>query len=275
VADVHFDPSLAVEAARLGASKLRINPGNIGDLAGVDMVVDAAGEAGIPIRIGVNAGSLAEEVVDRDWPLEEKLAASAVAFVEHFEQRGFVDIVVSAKASSVVPTIEAYRRLACEIPYPLHLGITEAGPGTPGVVRSAVGIGALLLEGIGDTIRASLTGDPTLEVEAAWEILASLDIRRRGPELIACPTCGRCQVDLAAIALEISARLRDLDAPLKVAVMGCVVNGPGEAREADVGLAAGRGSATLFVHGEPVRTVSEADMVDELMAEVARLASRA
>ncbi len=272
VADVHFDASVAVRAAHAGASKLRINPGNIGDLGKVDEVIDAAGEARIPIRIGVNAGSLAADYADRDWPLAEKLAASAVAFSEHFEGRGFHDIVVSAKASSVRPTIDAYRRLATEIPYALHLGITEAGPGLPGIVRSSVGIGALLEEGIGDTLRVSLTGDPAQEIDTAWEILAALDIRRRGPELIACPTCGRCDVDLARIAEEVSVRLRALDAPLKVAIMGCVVNGPGEAREADVGLAAGRGSATLFVRGTPLRKVPEERMVDELMAEVERLA---
>ena len=255
IADIHFDHRLAIEATRLGAAKLRINPGNIGDTSRVDAVIDAAGEAGIPIRIGVNAGSLAAEYHDLDWPLPEKLAASAVAFCEHFESRGFTDIVVSAKASSVRTTIEAYRLLAERVPYPLHIGVTEAGTAFSGTVKSAVGLGALLEQGIGDTLRVSLTAPPEEEARVAWEILAALDIRRRGPELVSCPTCGRCQVDLVPIAGEVDRRLRELDTPIKVAVMGCVVNGPGEARDADVGVAAGKGVGLVFRHGEPVRKV--------------------
>ena len=271
IADIHFDHRLAVEAARRGASKLRINPGNIGATERVDAVIDAAGEAGIPIRIGVNAGSLAGEYRDRDWPLPEKLAASAIAFAGHFASRGFEDIVISAKASSVAPTVEAYRIIAAELPYPLHIGITEAGTMRSGAVKSAVGLGILLWAGIGDTLRVSLTADPVEEIAVAWEILGALDIRRRGPELISCPTCGRCEVDLVAIAGEVERRLAALDAPVKVAVMGCAVNGPGEAREADVGIAAGKGVGLLFRHGEPVRKVPEAEIVDALLKEIAGL----
>ena len=271
VADIHFDHRLAIEAAGLGASKLRINPGNIGEMARVDEVIDAAGEAGIPIRIGVNAGSLAAEYHDRDWPLAEKLAASAIAFCEHFAGRGFEELVVSAKASSVNATIDAYRSLAEAIPYPLHIGVTEAGTSFSGTVKSAVGLGTLLADGIGDTLRVSLTAAPEEEVRVGWEILAALDIRRRGPELVSCPTCGRCQVDLVPIARAVEERLRAMDTPLKVAVMGCVVNGPGEAREADVGVAAGKGVGLLFRHGEVVRKVPESEIVDALFEEIARL----
>ena len=271
VADIHFDHRLAIEAARRGAAKLRINPGNIGDLSRVDAVIEAAGEAGLPIRIGVNAGSLAADYHDLDWPLAEKLAASATAFCAHFEQRGFEDIVVSVKASSVRATIDAYRRAARELPYPLHIGVTEAGTSFSGTVKSSVGLGILLAEGIGDTLRVSLTADPVEEVRVGWEILAALDIRRNGPELVSCPTCGRCQVDLVPIAQEVERRLRELDSPVKVAVMGCVVNGPGEARDADVGVAAGKGVGLLFRKGEPVRKVPEAEIVDALMAEIAEM----
>jgi (E)-4-hydroxy-3-methylbut-2-enyl-diphosphate synthase len=270
VADVHFDHTIAIDAARAGAAKLRINPGNIGDMARVDAVIDAAGEAGIPIRIGVNAGSLAQEYHDLDWPLERKLAASAVAFCNHFESRGFTDIVVSAKASSVNACIEAYRLLAEEIRYPLHIGVTEAGTAFSGTIKSSVGLGVLLSDGIGDTLRVSLTADPVEEVRVGWEILAALDIRRRGPEMISCPTCGRCGVDLIPIAQEVERRLRDRTTPVKVAVMGCVVNGPGEAREADIGVAAGKGVGIIFAKGETVRKVPEDQIVDALFAEIER-----
>jgi (E)-4-hydroxy-3-methylbut-2-enyl-diphosphate synthase len=268
VADVHFDHMLAIEAARRGAAKLRINPGNIGSLERVNAVIDAAGEAGIPIRIGVNAGSLAEEYRDRDWPLADKLVASAVAFCEHFSGRGFEDIVVSAKASSVASTIDAYRDLADQLPYPLHIGVTEAGTSLAGTVKSSVGLGILLAEGIGDTLRVSLTADPIDEVLVGWEILAALDLRRRNPELVSCPTCGRCEVDLIPIATEVERRLRGRRSGLKVAVMGCVVNGPGEAREADIGVAAGKGVGMIFAKGRPLRKVAEADIVDALMEEI-------
>ena len=271
VADIHFDHRLAIEAAARGAAKLRINPGNIGEMSRVDAVIDAAGEAGIPIRIGVNAGSLSSEYADLDLPLAEKLARSAVSFCEHFESRGFSDIIVSAKASSVPVTIDAYRLLAERIAYPLHVGVTEAGTSLSGTVKSSVGIGVLLADGIGDTLRVSLTADPVEEVHVGWEILAALDIRRNAPEMVSCPTCGRCEVDLIPIAEEISRRLRQRRTPVKVAVMGCIVNGPGEASEADLGVAAGRGVGLLFAKGQPLRKVDEAEIVEELMAEVDRL----
>ncbi len=268
VADIHFDHTLAIEAARRGAAKLRINPGNIGALERVDAVIDAAGEANIPIRIGVNAGSLAPEFRDRDWPLADKLVASAVTFCEHFEQRGFSDIAVSAKSSNVVSTVDAYRALATAVPYPFHIGVTEAGTSLAGTVKSSVGLGILLAEGIGDTLRVSLTSDPVDEVLVGWAILAALDIRRRGPELVSCPTCGRCEVDLIPLAREIERRLRTRTTPLKVAVMGCVVNGPGEAREADIGVAAGKGVGMIFAKGKALRKVPESEIVDALMAEI-------
>lgn len=268
VADVHFDHVIAIEAARLGAAKLRINPGNIGDMARVDEVIDAAGEAGIPIRIGVNAGSLAAVYAERDWPLAQKLAASAIAFAEHFSQRGFTQIVLSAKASSVRETIEAYRILGRETAYPLHIGVTEAGTALGGTIKSAVGLGVLLEEGIGDTLRVSLTADPVEEVTVGWEILAALDIRRRSPELVSCPTCGRCRVDLIPIAEEVEARLRERTIPIKVAVMGCEVNGPGEARDADVGVACGLGTGIVFARGETIAKVAEDRIVEALFEAI-------
>ena len=271
VADIHFDHRLALEAVRLGAAKLRINPGNIGSLERVDAVLESAGEAGIPVRIGVNAGSLASEIEGRDWDLADKLVASAVAFCEHAESRGFTDIVVSAKASSVRATVDAYRKLAGLVPYPLHLGVTEAGTLRGGTVKSSVGLGILLDEDIGDTMRVSLTADPVEEVRVAWDILASLDIRRHGPELVSCPTCGRCEIDLIPIAEEVSRRLSAIRTPIKVAVMGCIVNGPGESRDADIGVAAGRGVGLIFAKGEVVRKVPEAQIVDALFEEIARL----
>jgi len=269
VADIHFDHELAIEAARRGAAKLRINPGNIGSMDRVDEVIDAAKEAGIPIRIGVNSGSLQKEIDKMDIPLSEKLAKSALAFVEHFENRGFTDIVISAKASNVREAIEAYRLIAQETEYPLHIGVTEAGSTFAGTVKSAVGLGTLLEEGIGDTLRVSLTADPVDEIEAAYEILSALDIRRNRAEVISCPTCGRCQVDLIDIARQVNERLDEVPQHLKLAVMGCVVNGPGEAREADYGIACGKGSGILFAHGEPLRKVAEEDLVDELFTEIA------
>jgi len=274
VADIHFDHRLAIEASKRGAAKLRINPGNIGAWERVDAIIEAAGEAEIPVRIGVNAGSLAEQYRDADWPLANKLVASAVAFACHFENRGFEDIVISAKASSVSSTVDAYRRLADELSYPLHIGVTEAGPSLSGTVKSAVGLGILLAEGIGDTLRVSLTADPVDEVLVGWEILAALDIRRNTPELISCPTCGRCGVDLIPIAEEVDRRLRERRTPIKVAVMGCVVNGPGEAREADIGVAAGKGLGIVFAKGQPLRKVPEDQIVDALFDEIDRLEAR-
>lgn len=273
VADIHFDYRLAIGAVRAGAAKLRINPGNIGDWERVDAVIDAAGEAGAVIRIGVNAGSLDKRIAERDGLTQpEKLVASSLEFVEHFEKRGFDDIVLSAKAHSVPTTIETYRALSRELPHvPLHLGVTEAGTVQQGTIKSAVGLGVLLAEGIGDTMRVSLTADPVEEPPVCWGILQSLGLRRRSPELVSCPTCGRTQVDLIGLAEEVGERLKGCSKPISVAVMGCVVNGPGEASDADVGVACGRGVGMVFRHGEVIRKVPEDQIVDALMEEIDRL----
>ena len=262
--------TIAIEAARRGAAKLRINPGNIGGLAKTDAVLDAAGQAGIPIRIGVNAGSLDQALAERnDLSLPEKLAASARQYVEYCEGRGFHDLVVSAKAHDVMTTVRTYRQLAREIPHiPLHIGVTEAGTTFQGVIKSASGLGILLEQGIGDTMRISLTDDPVTEMRACWALLGALDLRRRNPELISCPTCGRCQVDLIGLAQEVERRIACLDKPVKVAVMGCVVNGPGEAADADIGVACGKGVGVVFRHGQTVRKVEEGAIVDALLEEI-------
>lgn len=271
VADIHFDHRLAVCACELGASGLRINPGNIGSWDKVDAVIDAARAAGIPIRIGVNAGSIDRELDARDdLSLAEKMALSATGFVRHFEDRDFGDIVLSAKAHDVGVTVDAYRRLSRELPsIPLHLGITEAGTAFQGTIKSSVGLGILLSEGIGDTLRVSLTADPVEEIPVAWGILQALGLRRRTPELISCPTCARCQVDMIPIARQVEERLRTLSLPISVAVMGCEVNGPGEARGADIGVACSRGSGAIFCHGEIVRRVPDDQIVEALFAEIA------
>lgn len=271
VADIHFDHRLAVRACELGASGLRINPGNIGSWDKVDAVIDAARAAGIPIRIGVNAGSIDRELdASADLSLAEKMALSATGFVRHFEDRDFGDIVLSAKAHDVGVTVDAYRRLSRELPsIPLHLGITEAGTAFQGTIKSSVGLGILLSEGIGDTLRVSLTADPVEEIPVAWGILQALGLRLRTPELISCPTCARCQVDMIPIARQVEERLRTLSLPISVAVMGCEVNGPGEARGADIGVACSRGSGAIFCHGEIVRRVPDDQIVEALFAEIA------
>lgn len=270
VADVHFDHRLAIEAARRGAAGLRINPGNIGSWERVDAVIDAAGEAGIPIRIGVNAGSIDRALDARDdLSLPDKMVASALGFVEHFEERGFRDVVLSAKAHDVGVTVETYRRLSAALPQvPLHLGVTEAGTAQQGAIKSAVGLGILLSEGIGDTLRVSLTADPTEEMPVAWGILAALGLRRRTPELVSCPTCARCQVDMIPIAREVEQRLAQLALPISVAVMGCEVNGPGEARDADIGVACGRGGGAIFAQGTIVARAPAEGIVDALFREI-------
>ena len=272
VADIHFDHELAIASARRGAAGLRVNPGNIGSFERVDAVIDAAGECDIPIRIGVNAGSLDKDVDARaDLTLSQKLVESCAAFVAHFEERGFANIVLSAKAHSVPVTIQTYRMLSERLPeYPLHVGVTEAGTLRQGTVKNCVAVGTLLEAGIGDTMRLSLTADPVEEVDVAWELLSALGMRRLRPELVSCPTCGRTQVNLIGMAEEVERRLRDVRAPISVAVMGCVVNGPGEARDADIGIACGKGSGLIFVDGKPLRKVAEADLVDELFLEIER-----
>ena len=273
VADIHFDYRLALEAAEAGIDKIRINPGNIGDWAKVDAVIDAAGAAGCAIRIGVNAGSLEQDIAERDDLTQpEKLVMSSERFVRHFEDRGFTNIVLSAKAHSVQTTLDTYRALSREIPHvPLHLGVTEAGTKLQGTIKSSVGLGILLSEGIGDTMRVSLTADPVEEPPVAWGILQSLGLRRRGPEIVSCPTCARCQVNLIPIAEEVTERLKNYSAPLSIAVMGCAVNGPGEASDADLGVACGRGQGLLFSHGQIIGKVAEDQIVDALMAEVDKL----
>ena len=268
IADVHFDHEIAIGAAECGAAALRINPGNIGSMQRVDAVIDAAGHAGIPIRIGVNAGSLDNAIAERtDLNQPQKLALSASQFVEHFQQRGFEDICISAKSHDVMTTVAAYRQLSRELPQvPLHIGVTEAGTTQQGTIKSAAGLGMLLAEGIGDTLRVSLTADPTEEIPVAFGILSAVDVRRLSPELISCPTCSRCQVNLIDIATEVSSRLNQVKKPLKVAVMGCVVNGPGEAADADCGVACGKDCAVLFAHGKQLRKISAAHIADELFA---------
>ena len=270
VADIHFDHRLAIEAARRGAAALRINPGNIGSFDRVDAVIDEAGSRGIPIRIGVNAGSLDSKVDARqDLTLPQKLVASASSYVEHFRERGFDDIVLSAKAHSVPITLQTYRMLSREIPtVPLHVGVTEAGTLRQGTVKNCAGVGILLEQGIGDTMRLSLTAAPVEEVNVASDLLSSHGMRRLHPELVSCPTCGRCQVNLIGMAEEVSRRLATVKAPISVAVMGCVVNGPGESRDADLGIACGRGQGVLFRNGEKIRNVPEDQIVDELFHEI-------
>ena len=273
IADIFFSAEIAIEAAKRGAAKLRINPGNIGGLEACVPVLEAARNAGIPIRIGVNAGSLDEDLAARnDLTLPEKLAESARGYVEFCESQGFYDLVVSAKAHDVPTTVEAYRLLSKTLPtIPLHIGVTEAGTLFQGLIKSASGLGILLEQGIGDTLRISLTDDPVEEVRACWMLLSALGLRRRDPELVSCPTCGRCQVDLISIAKEVEDRLKEIHRPLQVAVMGCVVNGPGEAADADIGVACGKGSGVIFTHGKTLRKVEEAAIVDVLMEEIGRL----
>ncbi len=273
VADIHFDHRLALMALKAGADKVRINPGNIGSRRKVEEVVRAAQDRGVPIRVGVNAGSLEKRLLRASGghATAEALVESVIGHVGLLEELGFRNIVISAKASDVVRTVETYRLLSQRFDYPLHLGVSEAGTARSGTVKSSVGLGILLEEGIGDTIRVSLAGDPVEEVRVAYEILKSLGLREHGPIVIACPTCGRTQIDVAGIATEVEEQIADLKCSLKVAVMGCGVNGPGEAREADVGLAGGRGEAVLFRKGKVVGKVREEDMVRVLVEEVRRL----
>ncbi|MEW5762670.1 MAG: flavodoxin-dependent (E)-4-hydroxy-3-methylbut-2-enyl-diphosphate synthase [Bacillota bacterium] len=274
VADVHFSHRVALAALEAGADGLRLNPGNIGGRERVKAVVHEAAQRGVPIRIGVNAGSLDRQILARYGGVTaEAMVASAMEHIALLEDLGYREIKVSLKASSVPLTVAAYRILADRVDYPFHIGITEAGTLRGGLVKSAVGIGILLADGIGDTVRVSLTAHPRHEVWAAYAILRALGLRRRGVELVSCPTCGRCEIDVIAIASEVEEKLQDVTAPLKVAVMGCVVNGPGEAREADIGIAGGRGVGLLFRKGEPVRTVPASEMVAVLLEEVARLAA--
>ncbi|WP_346354590.1 flavodoxin-dependent (E)-4-hydroxy-3-methylbut-2-enyl-diphosphate synthase [Azotosporobacter soli] len=270
VADIHFDYRLALAALAGGVDALRLNPGNIAKREQVVEVVKAARERSVPIRIGVNAGSLDKKLLLRHGghPTPEAMVESALGHIRILEELDFQDIKISLKANDVPMTIEAYRQMSEQVEYPLHLGITEAGTVNSGIVKSSVGIGALLAQGIGDTLRISLTGDPVVEVKIGNEILKSLGLRQYGPTLVSCPTCGRCDIDLAAIAAKVEMRLQNVKKPLRVAVMGCVVNGPGEAKEADVGIAGGKGMGLVFRKGEIVRKVAEEQLVDALMEEL-------
>lgn len=272
IADVHFDHRLALEAMANGADGLRINPGNIGSKLKVQEVVNAAKDNSIPIRIGVNAGSLEKDLLKKyGHPAAKALVESAGRHIRILETLHYTDIKVSLKASDVMKTVEAYRLFSKKFDYPLHIGISEAGPAFQGTVKSAVGLGILLSEGIGDTIRVSLTADPVDEVKVAYEILKSLHLRQPGPEIISCPTCGRCQINIRGIVEKVEAELTKVRKPLKVAVMGCVVNGPGEAREADIGIAGGKGMGILFRHGKVVKTLKEKDLFTTLMREIKRM----
>ena len=272
IADIHFDYKLALAAIEAGVDGLRLNPGNIGGNDRVAAVVEAAKKRNIPIRIGVNAGSLPKDLLEKyGHPTPEALVEAAWRHIRILEEMDYKNIKISLKAHDVPLTLAAYRLMASQCDYPLHVGITEAGTVNSGIIKSAVGIGTLLAEGIGDTIRVSLTGDPVREVKVGFEILKSLGLREYGPTLISCPTCGRTQINLEKLALEVEKRLADISEPITVAVMGCVVNGPGEAREADVGIAGGINEGLIFRKGEVLKKVAEADIIDELFAEIDKI----
>jgi (E)-4-hydroxy-3-methylbut-2-enyl-diphosphate synthase len=267
VADIHFDYRLAIAVARY-ADKLRINPGNIGGKDRVRDVIKVCQDHEIPIRVGVNGGSLPKDLYQQYGLCPEALVQAALRHIELFDELGFHDLVLSIKSSDVPLMVEACRQIAEQVDYPLHLGVTEAGPGIRGAARSAVGVGLLLADGIGDTIRISLTGDKHQEVTTAYEILDTLGLRHRGIRWISCPTCARADMDVEKIVVEAMEKTQDVLTPMTVAVMGCAVNGPGEAREADLGIAGGKGSGLLFRRGEIIRKIPESQIVDQLVAEI-------
>ena len=272
VADIHFDYRLAITSIENGVDKVRINPGNIGSKERVKNVVSCATERGVPIRIGVNAGSLEKDLLNKYGGVtSEALVESALKHVKILEDLDFHDIIISIKASNVPLTIAAYQLISQKVSYPLHVGVTEAGTIYKGTIKSSVGIGALLAQGIGDTIRVSLTGDPVEEIKVGKEILKSLGLLKQGLEFISCPTCGRTRINLIEIAEKVEKALDGIDKDLKVAVMGCVVNGPGEAKDADIGIAGGDGCAMLFKKGQVIRKISEDNIVEELLKEIASL----
>lgn len=272
VADIHFDYRLALGAVERGIDKIRINPGNIGDDSRVKAVADACKAKNIPIRIGVNSGSLEKEILAKyGSPTPEAMVASAMYHARLLEKFDFEDIVISIKSSNVETMINAYELAAQECDYPLHLGVTEAGTERMGIIKSSIGIGSLLTRGIGDTIRVSLTDAPVKEVFAAFDILKAIGLKKNCPYLISCPTCGRTKIDLVGLAKQVEDRLRDCKKPIKVAVMGCIVNGPGEAKEADIGIAGGDGNGLIFKKGEILRKVDEKDLLEELMKEIEKL----
>jgi len=269
IADIHFDYRLALKVIDKGVDGLRLNPGNIGDKERIKTVVKAAREKKIPIRIGVNAGSLEKDILEKyGHPTPEAMVESAMRHIKFLEDLDFHEIKVSLKASDVWKTIDAYRLLAKKVDYPFHIGITEAGTIFSGTVKSAAGLGVLLSEGIGDTLRVSLTGDPVEEVRIGWEILKAMKLRERGVNIISCPTCGRIKLDIITLANEIEKRLSHITKPINIAVMGCVVNGPGEAIESDIGIAGGDGVGMLYIKGKPAKKVKEKDIVEAIVREV-------
>lgn len=272
VADIHFDYKLAIKSIENGVSALRINPGNIGSEDRIKAVVEKAKENNIPIRIGVNSGSLEKDILEKyKSPTAEALVESALRHIKILEKLNFYDIVISIKSSNVSTMIDSYRLMSSKCDYPLHLGVTESGTLIKGTIKSSIGIGTLLAEGIGDTLRVSLTSDPVEEIKVAKEILKALGLRKGGIEFISCPTCGRTSIDLIGIAKEVEKRIEGINKDIKIAVMGCIVNGPGEAREADIGIAGGKGEGIIFKKGQIVKKVKEENLVEELMKEIESL----
>lgn len=274
IADIHFDHRLAIAAMQNGADAIRINPGNIGGPQKLAKVIAVAKDHGVSVRVGVNSGSLEKDILKKyGHPTPSALVESALRNVELLEKQGFYDLKISLKSSSPLDTVAAYRELAGKCDYPLHLGVTEAGGLIAGTVKSSVALGILLYEGIGDTFRISLTRDPVEEIRVGYELLRALNIRQRGPELVSCPTCGRCEINLFGLAEEVERHVQTMTKPLKVAVMGCVVNGPGEAREADIGVAGGKGLGIIFKKGKLLRKVPEKDLLQVFLAELDAMAA--
>ncbi len=272
VADIHFDYKLALAAMKRNIDGLRINPGNIGNTKEVKKIAEMANKKDIPIRVGVNAGSLEKKLLEKyGQPTAEAMVESALKQIKLLEKFNFRDIIISLKASEVQLTLSAYRLMADKVEYPFHVGITEAGTVKSGKIKSAVGIGAVLAQGLGDTIRVSLTGDPVEEVKVGFEILKSLGLREYGIEIISCPTCGRCEIDLVEIANQVETKLANVDKQIQVAIMGCVVNGPGEAKGADIGIAGGKNQGLIFKDGEVLKKVAANKLFDELLAEIEKI----
>lgn len=272
VADIHFDYKLAIKAVENGIHKLRINPGNIGGEKNVRILADCVKAHHIPVRIGVNSGSVEKDILAKyGGPTPQGMVESALAHAKMLENCGFYDMVLSMKASNVPDTVAAYRLASAQCDYPLHLGVTEAGLPEQGKIKSAIGIGSLLLDGIGDTIRVSLTGDPCLEPPAGIEILQDVGLRKNFVQYVSCPTCGRTCIDVGGIMRRVQEELKGVNVPFKVAVMGCVVNGPGEAREADIGIAGGKGEAVLFIHGQPIKKLTGDNILDQFMEEIYKI----
>lgn len=272
IADIHFDYKLALEAIEQGVDGVRINPGNIGDVSRVKMVVDKCKEKSLKIRIGVNGGSLEKELLEKyGSATPEALVESAMGHIKILEDLDFYNTVISLKSSDIFKTIDAYRLISERVDYPLHVGITESGSIKKGTIKSSIGVGALLVEGIGDTIRISLTGDPVEEIAVGKEILRSLGLLNDKIKVISCPTCGRCNIDLISVVDKVESKISELDKDITIAIMGCAVNGPGEAREADIGIAGGKGEGLLFKKGEIVRKIKDSDLVEELLDEIGKL----